>query len=236
MSKLCSKCNKIYNENTTFCPSCGTRLENQEQKFIDLDDNEDSIELSKTDDIPTSSTLPARTTFGNQPQVVSPNHDNLLQQPLGDSNNSSETQTFTFEHSPDSGAGTTTKIIACGNELDISRHSYYLFIKYGKKHDVVNINNITSIITERRLPFFNIVKLLVCVLATLAFLKSSVIFGLIGFAICIFMLMHIKDNYLIIFHKHGMVRIRESRGGKEETESFLNYVRARNPDAIKVVI
>lgn len=70
MSHFCSKCNKDYDESTMFCPDCGSKLESNDQKFIDLDESTTSSEVPMTSNVPETAPLPTTVSQNNQPQTI----------------------------------------------------------------------------------------------------------------------------------------------------------------------
>ena len=123
-----------------------------------------------------------------------------------------------------------TEVEAEGNVLKIEQYKQYIF-KWGRQSAVVNINDISEIISKKK---FSIPAIL-CIIVGLACIASgeSYIWGGI---LLVFGALTIKTKYLSMTYRQGSVRIPDSDTFGKDMQNFMDYIRQYNPDCIKTII
>ncbi len=127
-----------------------------------------------------------------------------------------------------------TDITSDGISLTVKQYNKVL-VSFNEKSDSFDIIDIDNITQEKRRPVSSIVTSILILLCLILFAYGG---QLVGAIICLvgFISMIQPDKYMVIFHKHGVARVRASFGAKSDMEKFLSFIRARNPDCVKIIL
>ena len=120
-----------------------------------------------------------------------------------------------------------------GIVLKINRYNkFFRAIKYNQKTELININDINNVIIEEKRPAIYVLWLITSLLMLIAAIFTfQPMYALIAF-VCIFFWSK-KDKNLVIFHKYGILKIKESIGIDSDAQSLVDFLHQRNPDCVK---
>ena len=134
----------------------------------------------------------------------------------------------------DKSSSKVTEVSSDGVSLHVRQYKD-LVIKFGEKTDTFDIADIQNITIEQKRAVSSILIAIMCLfIAGVNLSNGHILYGFL--ALLATFLFARADKYLVIFHKRGIVRIRNSHGGSNDLDAMLNHIRSRNPECIKVVI
>lgn len=120
-----------------------------------------------------------------------------------------------------------------GIVLKINRYNkFFRAMKYNQKNELININDINNVVIEEKRPAIYVLWLITSLLMLIAAIFTfQPMFALIAL-VCIFFWSK-KDKYLIIFHKYGIFKIKDSIGIDSDAQSLVDFLHQWNPDCVK---
>ncbi len=230
--KQCPKCKKQCTDEMMFCPVCGQKTVNT------LDEN---TEVSEKDNVryctKCGAEIKGKVAFCSQcgtPIDGALNEISTISteinKPTDDEVHKWEFIYGTFSDGAYNLGRHITQITAKGTTLSVEQRKFFLFFKYGESVDQFDVEDITAIVQEKKISFSGVLDIILGIICLIGgFLFGTIL--LVGIGIWT-----LKDNNMLIQHKRGGVRIRESKEYEQDRESFLAFIRQYNPDCIRTFI
>ena len=207
--KFCTNCGAMIGTGGNFCEKCGAPISNNGTQNMS--------------DQPNSQSSPLPPVINATPKPES----QQIPQPVRTRQNKEQKWETTSDRI---GRKLVTTIHAVDNILDIEQYNKFIFIfKFGAQKARIDINKISEIATRKKISLSSVF---------LALLGAVIICSgrvLVGGAALVLGLCALKTEYLCITHKSGFVKIQDEFVSNER-ERFFDYIRAYNPDCIKIII
>lgn len=125
-----------------------------------------------------------------------------------------------------------TDVTARGNLLDV--YSYKLIrviiaLNTNEHRETIDINDISEIVYKKSTSYLSVFL----IFASIVFISQGDLWSIL---LLLFGLFTLRTRNMYIYHKHGMIKVPDEVAVGNNVDDFLNYVRAYNPDCVKVII
>ena len=246
--KKCPKCNKTFDDSSIFCTSCGSALEQElvcEKCGVKINPSDKFCPRCGTAILHNDKT---EETSNLQPQIDSSNVT-----PVADSSNTNvhessastvagtEQTKFNFSSGRNqyrTPCPTITEITAEKNILTITQYKIYMFFKYGRHTNQLDISTITNIVTKKKLSLLNLFWCVFLVIVLISCLSAGSYFWAL---VCLVVLVSIAkyclhNQILYIYFANGYAKIPEETSEDNDVEPLVSYIRQYNPNITKIEI
>ena len=229
--KQCPKCHKSCSEETVFCPTCGEKTVDVSEEKAAIPVN-DGVRYCTKCGTPNNGDAAFCSKCGTSLSKGT-SEETALVSTFPDADPNEEHQwRFDYEKFSDgifSLGSQYTIISAKGTELSVEQSSRFLLFPYGQHADRFDVRDITAIVQEKKIAVAAVIEIILGLLGLFAN-------PLLGALIIGFGIWSLRDTFVIIQHRRGGIRIRETKSFGNEREDFLNYIRRYNPNCIRMFV